>query len=104
MVFLALLDPIQVLNMFNPGAIMSTHFPKFEKVAFLSSTVLAATVIADGSEAGATRLEGRSWRPATAPCWLRELMYPSHFRPVDLHLRHAGFSSSHLTRLALLTR
>jgi hypothetical protein len=23
--------------------------------------------------------------------------YPSHFRPVDVHRRHAGFSSSHLT-------
>jgi len=30
--------------------------------------------------------------------------YPSHFRPVPVHVRQRGFASSHLTRRILIQR
>jgi hypothetical protein len=49
----ALLSPVfQAESIFSPGAKMSTQLPEFEKDGRVSSLLLAATVIAVGSEAG----------------------------------------------------
>jgi hypothetical protein len=48
----AVLLPIQSEVMFTPGALRSTHEPKFEKEANASVMDVAPTVIADGSLAG----------------------------------------------------
>jgi len=51
-VFVAVVLPVQSDVTFTPGALMSTHVPKFENDANPSVIVVAPTVIAESSLAG----------------------------------------------------
>ena len=48
----AVAEPIQAPVMLTPGALISTHVPKLEKLAFASVKLVAPTVIALGALAG----------------------------------------------------
>ena len=52
MLLVAVGEPIHDEVMFEPGALISTQFPKFEYPDFTSSRVVAPTVIALGALAG----------------------------------------------------
>jgi hypothetical protein len=54
-VLLAFDPPTQPLVMDEPGAKMSRHDPKFEKLDRWSDEVVAPTVIAEGADAGERR-------------------------------------------------
>jgi hypothetical protein len=61
---MALLPRLDAEIMSLPGAKMSTHEPKFEKLARISVIVDAPTVMADGSDAGDVEQASRLLFPA----------------------------------------